>query len=373
MRLFAVATPGLEAVLGREVAALAGAHDVRVVTGGVEFEGDEDVLARAHLELATATRVLVRAGEVRAREFAALRRGVARLAWERFAAAPPAVEVDATARRCRLYHTGAIAERVAGGVADRLGAPAEAAKAAEEAGPTLHLVVRGEDDVFTVSVDASGEPLYRRGARVETGRAPLRETLAAGLLALCGWDGETPLWDPMCGAGTILVEAARTALRQPPGAGRAFAFQAWPGFREEAWRRLVGASLAAARSTLPAPVGGSDRDAAAIDVARRNLERAGLGAHVTLARADAAAAPLPGAPGLLLCNLPYGKRIPAAAVRGAVAALGRLARRAPAWRLGALAAAATDVPAAIGRRAEAVHALVNGGVRVRLYVFAAAR
>jgi putative N6-adenine-specific DNA methylase len=319
---------------------------------------------RANLELRVATRVLARAGEVRARDFAKLRRGVAALDWRAFARGAPRIECTVSARRCRLYHTGAIAERVAGGIADRLGAPAADA-------PVLDVFVRGEDDVFMLSVDTSGELLHRRGWRVDTAMASLRETLAAGLLALAGWTRDESLVDPMCGAGTIAIEAALAALDRPAGAGRAFAFQAFPGFDRPAYDALLAARLARARATLPAPIVAGDRDPRALELARRNAERAGVAAQLVFHTGDAAALPLPPSPGLLLANPPYGRRLSAGPQQAAFSSLGALARRARGFRLAAL------LPAGAPHALRALRLppprarlpLQNGGLRVELVLF----
>jgi putative N6-adenine-specific DNA methylase len=345
MELFAVCTPGLEPALAAEVAALGATP--RATAGGVEFEGD---VFEANLRLRTATRVLVRVGRFKARDFARLRREVAALPWERFAAARPVVDVAATARRSRLYHTGGIAERIAGGVADRLSCQAE--------GGLLSIVARVEDDAFTISVDSSGEPIYKRGWRVETAKAPLRETLAAGLLALAEWDPTTPFVDPMCGSGTIVLEAAALAAGRAPGARRPFACETWP-IAEADWaaRRDLAAKCECV-STVP--LVGVDRDAGGVEIARRNAARAGLA--VTIVCADAAEAPLAERPGLILANPPYGQRIPARDVGRALAALRQRARG---WRFGVLA---PEPPPQLGRPL-ARHALTNGGVRVGLYLW----
>jgi putative N6-adenine-specific DNA methylase len=349
MRLFAVAAPGLEPVVAAEVRALPGVAQVAEVPGGVEFEGEPWT---ANLWLRTATRVLVRVGEVQARDFAKLRAGAAKLPWKQFARAPVRVEVSASARKCRLYHTGAIEERVAGAVTDVLGA-ADA--------PTLHVLVRGDHDVFTFSVDSSGELLHKRGWRVDTARASLRETLAAGLLQLAEWNPRAePLVDPMCGAGTIVVEAALTALGRAPGAQRSFAFESWPG---------VGARPGVAPPTRDLPlILGADRDAATLELARRNAERAGVAAQVTLLHADAATLQLPAPSGLILANPPYGKRL--AAVRPAIDALASLVRRHPGWRLAVLLPDDRAALRALSLRPpRRRHALDNGGLRVWLNVY----
>src|SRR5580692_10972162 len=190
----------------------------------------------------------------------------------------------------------------------------------------VSILVRGLEDEFTFSVDASGERLHRRGARLEIGAAPLRETLAAGLLALAGWDPTLPLVDPMCGAGTIVIEAALQALDRAPGIDRAFG----QGFAIDGWPLFSGGAAATAaailrdqargriRAALPAPIVGSDHDARAIESAQRNADRAEVGAALTLASRDITDARPPGAsPGLVIANPPYGRRLsdPRAAVR----------------------------------------------------------
>jgi putative N6-adenine-specific DNA methylase len=363
--LFAIAAPGLEDVVAAEVRRLPGAREVARTDGGVSFAGPTGLVWRANLGLRAATRVLVRLGEVEAHDFDRLRRAVARLPWSRVAAGPRAVTVSATAHHCRLYHTGAIAERVRLGLGDALGLadPVDAAAA------PLGVLVRGVADRFTVSVDASGELLHRRGWRTEAGAAPLRETLAAGLLLLAGWDPRTPLVDPMCGAGTIVLEACSLARGLPPGAGRAFAFEAWPGFDPARYAALVAGLTAAAAPRPPAPLAGYDHDPRVITVAQRNAARAGWADHVTFAAAGLeAVAPPPGAgPGLVLCNPPYGRRLGSpAAVRPAYAALGRaLRQRFGGWRAGVLSPGPA-LARALRLPALAEHRVDNGGLRVTL-------
>src|SRR5580698_5210532 len=225
LRWFAVVAPGLEEVAARELRALSGRaeapiSDLRVETGGLEWSAPPIDGYRANLWLRLPTRVLARVGTVEAREFGKLRRRAAGLGWAAFIAPGAAFELRASASRSRLYHTGAIVETAALAIGD---AVKGAHVAADDESAEVSILVRGAEDRFTFSVDASGERLHRRGARVEVGVAPLRETLAAGLLALAGWDPSTPLVDPMCGAGTIVIEAALQAVDKAPGIERAFA------------------------------------------------------------------------------------------------------------------------------------------------------
>jgi putative N6-adenine-specific DNA methylase len=360
LRWFAVATPGLEEPVHAEIAALDGASEVTRVDGGVTFTGPPEVGMAANLHSRTATRVLLRLGEVEARQFAELRRRLAKLPFEQFVPAGRPLRVDAAASRCRLYHTGALAETAALAVADRVGALPEAQGEDEE---VARVLLRGREDRFVVSVDTSGELLHRRGWRVETGRAPLRETLAAGLLWLCGYDPTRPFLDPMCGSGTIALEACARALDVAPGLARSFAFERWPRFDAASWDRLRDQALSAIRSAPRAPLYAFDRDAEAVEIARRNAGRAGFLAHLEIERAELGERPAPTPPGLLVVNPPYGKRITGG---GRGRELGRVLRAGYAgWRAGVLLPASDR--GGLGWPA-AVHPLTNGGLKVSLLI-----
>jgi putative N6-adenine-specific DNA methylase len=369
---FAIVAPGLEEAARREIAALREVRDVRVVEGGVEFRGAPAVGLRANLWLRVATRVLVRVGVARAREFGKLRHLLARLPWAPFVAPGATIAVRATTSRCRLYHTGAIAETIALGVADAVKGVRLAEKGAEaEADATIY--ARGVGDEFMLSVDASGELLHRRGARTEVGAAPLRETLAAGVLALAGWSPGTPLCDPMCGAGTFPIEAATQALGLAPGLTRAFATERWPLFADAP--ALAAAVLEEARADAPAsseaPIAGSDRDAKLVESARRNAERAGVAARVTFTSAALTEARPPAPAGLVVVNPPYGRRLgdPRHTARS-YRDLGQALRaRFGGWRAAVLVPARTP-PIALGLPVEERFPLTNGGLRVELVVCA---
>jgi putative N6-adenine-specific DNA methylase len=374
LSLFAVTTPGIEEIAAAELRDL-GAAKPETTPGGVEFLGDTAALYRANLELRSAGRVLLRAGSFRARGFEDLRRRAARIAWERFLAPGDAVAIRVACRKSRLYHSGAVAERVVAALTERLGfAPSDVRPAAEtddgEAAPgpsRVQLVlVRIDHDLCTISLDASGEPLHRRGYRLATGKAPLRETLAAALLLASGWDPRTPLLDPFCGAGTIAIEAALLAGRRAPGRARRFAFEAWPDFEADAWAEVVAAADARAAATPPAPaIAASDRDAGAVAAARANAERAGVADALELQqRALSALEPPPGR-GWIATNPPHGVRLSARRdLRNLYARLGRLLRqRCAGWGVALLAPGApllraTDLPL------EPRLHLLHGGLRL---------
>lgn len=349
-------------MLAAELQALPGARELHTLPGGVEFTGDLSTLYRANLGLRSASRVLLRLSQLRAVHFASLRRQVAELPWEQFAAGPVRVSVAATAHHCRLYHSGGIAERIALGIADR--GIAVLPETSDDA-PALHLVARGQDDIFTLSLDTSGELLHRRGYRTQDTGAPLRETLAAGVLQLAGWDGETPLFDPTCGSGTLVIEAALHAARRAVGRDRTFGFHGWPTFAPALWTKIKAEADAGARPLQPGLLYASDIDPHAITVARHNAARAGVESAIHWTVADARRAALPaGPPGLVLCNPPYGVRL--SSPQRLYKELGRLARSAAGWRLGLL----TSVPqlARAAGLSEPGHCFSSGGLRVAFYL-----
>jgi putative N6-adenine-specific DNA methylase len=316
--LFAVCAPGLESLLVSEIAAL-GVRGPRARNGGVGFEATTRQLYAANLLLRTATRVVLRVGRFRARSFEELEDGVRALELRRVLAPDGLVHVRATATGSRLYHTGAIAERVErflreGAIGNRPAATAPVAT--DPAAPQL-VIVRVVHDEVTVSIDTSGEPLYKRGWRHEVAKAPLRETLAAAMLIGSGWTPGTPLIDPLCGSGTIPIEGALLAKDVAPGHGRSFAFQDWPSFEPGTWASVAGAAKAALAARADEPVGAGpaivarDRDAGAVAATERNADRAGVRADIDVATGVISdLMPSPGsAPGWILTNPPYGARV----------------------------------------------------------------
>jgi putative N6-adenine-specific DNA methylase len=367
LALFAVAAPGLEAALAREAEALPGARGVKAVAGGVELRGDVQLVYRANLWLRTATRILVRVGEVEAREFAKLRHGVASLPWEKFVDGARPIAVSAAQTGSRLYHTGALAENMEAALGDRLKRKVVGGKKDDEDETAQKIFVRGVSDKWTLSVDSSGALLHKRGWRQDTAHAPMRETLAAALLMLASWDPATPLYDPMCGAGTLPLEACALAMRVAPGLARTFAFHHWPSFDAAVWQSLVDEARALKLAAPPARITGSDRSPAAIAAALRNAERARLAAHVTLAQAELDEIAAQPGRGLVIMNPPYGRRVgDPRALRRLYADIGRTLRRAFAgWRAALLVADARLIDA-VGGRVRREHPVNNGGLRVRL-------
>jgi putative N6-adenine-specific DNA methylase len=312
-RYFAVAAPGLETLVAAELSAI-GVEPTAPESGGVEFSGGLQALCRAHLWLRTASRILVRLGEFHAGSFDELERHARRLPWERWLGRGEAVRFRVTCQRSRLYHSGAVAERLGEAAALRAGAVVRQGSevADDEAGDGQLVVVRLVENRCTVSADASGALLHRRGYRLATAKAPLRETLAAALVLGAGWDGKTPLIDPLCGSGTIAIEAALLARRLAPGRRRHFRFMEWPDFDASLWPALCAEADEQALPAAPAPILACDRDPGAIRAAEDNAQRAGVGGDVACRVQPLVALVPPAGPtarGLVATNPPYGERI----------------------------------------------------------------
>jgi putative N6-adenine-specific DNA methylase len=356
--------PGLEPAL--EAEASARGWKPRRVEGGVELEGPSGLHQDANLHLRTASRVLLRVGTFRAGDSDTLaeRLGALDLSHVWDGRTPPKLSV--TLNRSPVPG----ADVVFSSAAYAWGLPSveRAGPLDEEGGGAgLTLLVRVEGDLFTVSADTSGEPLHRRGYRQEVSRAPLRETLASGILLLAGYDGTEPLVDPMCGSGTFLVEGAWMSMRRAPGLLRAFAFEAFPGFDAAAWAER---KARAEKEALPAPraaLHGYDINAGSLGTARRNARRAGM--TLALERKDVRTltAP-PSGPGLVVANPPYGKRVGEAEdLPGLYRALGHTLRQGFAgWRAAVILPDDTTLVKALNLPGARSLPVRNGGLRCRL-------
>ncbi len=364
----AVAPPGLETCVEAELKDLGYSDSVGpAVAGGVPFRTDLAGVHRANLRLRVASRVLVRLGRFTVRGFAELERKAAGLPWTDYLTPDTgSVRFDVTCRKSKLHHSGAVAERLerVASIAARVGSEAR------DADPEQRFVVRIVRDRCTVSVDASGEHLHRRGYREESTAAPLRETLAAALLSESGWDPDTPLVDPFCGSGTIPIEAARWARKLPPGGDRHFSARLWPVSDGSAWEAELDKARQRARSTAPSPVWGFDRNHGAVSAAAANAQRAGVAADVEFARQTISElSPVDGPPGAVVTNPPYGRRLSRGTdLRALYARFGSVLRdRFPGWRVAFL----TSDPALAGQTGLELSRTLrfkNGGIPVDAWV-----
>jgi len=376
LSLFAVTAPGLEIFARQELKTLGfsvrtGQYKGRSNedAGGVAFEGELPELYYANLYLRTASRVLVRMESFYAAAFSELDKKATRLPWEKYLHPGQPLALRVTCHKSRLYHSGGVAERVAGAITRRLGKPAQIVKFDEESDKQPQLIiVRLVNNLCTISLDSSGALLHRRGYRLETAKAPLRETLAAGLIYAAGWDGNAPLLDPFCGSGTIPIEAALLARRMAPGSQRHFTFMDWPGFNSQAWQSLLDE---AASRVIPIPVHlqGSDRDAGAVRMAQNNAARAGIAEDITFDCKVFSAIKPPPLPGWVITNPPYGLRVRSNKdLRDLYTGLGKVLRQScPGWSVGILCA--DDMLAGHTHlKFERILPLVNGGTMVKYYM-----
>jgi len=379
-QIFVASAPGTEDITAREITELGLARgQADALPGGVEFSGDLETVYHANLLLRTASRVLVRLSTFYATDFSELRTKASRLPWERYLrpaqrGCEQPVSIRATCHQSKLYHSDAVIERVLAAIGDRLSASVTLDTAPDDAvaddgeadRPTQLVVVRLFKNRCTVSVDSSGALLHRRGYRLATAKAPLRETLAAGLVLASGWDGRAPLLDPFCGSGTIPIEAALWARNIAPGKARDFAFMTWPDFALDVWESTLAAAIAAERPVAP-PILASDRDAGAIRAAEANAARAGVADDIAFTcRAVSAIAPPPG-PGWIVANPPYGVRVSENKdLRNLYAQFGNVLRaQCPGWRVTFLC---SDI-SLIGQTClpvETTRVWTNGGLRVRV-------
>jgi putative N6-adenine-specific DNA methylase len=365
-QLFASTAPDLESIAAGELKSLGmrGRQEV----GGVAFAGDLDQLYEANLWLRTASRVVARLGRFHASTFYELERRAKKLPWEEFLPASGLVRLRVTCRKSRLYHSDAVAERVMSAITASVSRSIEASgddvndesDDAEHADGAAHademdetetvpgidggaqlFIVRILHDQVEISADSSGQLLHRRGYRKEIAKAPLRETLAAAMVLASGWRQGEPLVDPMCGSGTIPIEAAMIARGIAPGLQRRFQFMNWPTFDGGHWNEILDKARGTVTQSIER-IRGSDRDAGAIQAAARNAERAGV-AHTLQFGVDAISGSLAelkdvdtGA-GWILTNPPYGIRIGESQdLRDLYARLGMALKAKHGWRVGIL-------------------------------------
>jgi putative N6-adenine-specific DNA methylase len=308
-RYFATTSKGLEAVLAGEIRNLGG-KEIAAVTGGVSFSGDTTLGYRANLGLRTANRVLLFLSDFAAPTPDALYEGVKAVPWPEIFPVQKSIAFDATVRDSGMTHSRFAAQKAKDAVADRFRETCGTRPDVDLRAPDVRINLRIVRNSCTLSLDLSGESLNRRGYRGNPEEASLRETLAAGVVLLTGWDGNTPLVDPACGAGTIPIEAALLSTGRAPGLLRSsFGFQRLAGYDRKAWGRVVAEAREQAQAAPKPQIEGTDRSGDAIRGALRNALRAGISGAVRFRTLDIREFAPEGPPGTILCNPPYGVRM----------------------------------------------------------------
>ncbi len=363
--LFLVAPPGLEAFVAEEVAELAETR-VDVVPGGVRLTGDLADAAGLALWSRTAVRVLVELGEVPAPSLQALGAAARQLPWQDVAVPGQQIEASVTLKQARIRRPDAVAARVAQAAQEALRGPR---KTARRPPSPLKVTVRVHGKRATISADAGGGLLHKRGYRKASAKAPIRETLAASLLRAADWHLDEPLADPMCGSGTFLIEAAWMLQDRAPGRGRRPPVVSWPAFPKRLWQRMeqeAGSPLAQPSTVL----WGRDRDPGALKATRSNAERAGVGSTLSLHHGllKDPWPQLPDSPGLVILNPPYGVRVAdRSRINGLYDAFGRGLRSTfPNWRL-AVITPRPELARRLTPEIEEITTFKNGGLNVGFY------
>ncbi len=307
-QFFASSPRGLEPLLAAELASL-GAQRVREVPGGVAFSGDWRVCYTANLWSRLASRILWRVAEFDYAGEDDLYEAARKVDWLRLFAVERTLRVNVAAQKSPLKSLDFATLRIKDAVCDRFRDTLGSRPSVDRANPDVrvHAFLEAARGVFYL--DTSGEPLFKRGWRAGAGEAPLRENLAAGIVLLSGWKPEEPLLDPMCGGGTLLVEAAAMARGRPPGARRGFGFEKLKVFDLNLWEKIKNDERKAQTSSTKLQIFGSDNDPRVLNDARRNLAAVGVERWVKLEQADILERAAPAASGVMIANPPYGERI----------------------------------------------------------------
>ena len=305
---FASCPRGLETILSGELTTL-GAGDIKVVDGGVKFESSIEVMYRANLTSRIATRILCRVANGDYKTEDDLYNAALNVKWANLFDVSHGIKVSTTGVKCPLKSLDFMTLRIKDAICDQFRSQVNARPNVEIRDPDIRIHLYLEANYFDLYIDTSGQPLYQRGFRKSSVEAPIRENLAAGILALSGWEPGEPLLDPMCGSGTFLIEAAMIALNQAPGLKRNFGFEHWSNFDSIHFKKIKSEYQSNIRPVVFSHIYGSDQDLRAIRVTKSNLEEAGLKSAVELSCKSFSDIVVPSKAGVLITNPPYGVRI----------------------------------------------------------------
>ncbi len=306
--LFATCPRGLEAVLAGELSQC-GCRDIRVSDGGVSFRGGWEQVYRANLHSRTAGRVLLQVAQGRYRNEQDIYRLARQVKWPHWFTVAQTFKIKAEGKRARVKSLDFCALKIKDAVCDVFREVSGSRPSVDRHRPDVRIRAFLREDELTLFVDTSGEALFKRGYRLDTGDAPLRENLAAGLLLLSGYDGSQPFQDPFCGSGTIALEAAWIALNRPAGLLRRFAFEHLSGFDKALWVKIKAEGRAQIRQTAAQPIAASDHSAQLVEIARENARAAEVEEFIRFDCCDVREARPCGDNGMMVANPPYGVRL----------------------------------------------------------------
>jgi len=368
-RCFAPCPRGLEALLLQELTTL-GAADLRQTEGGVGFSGALAVLYRANLESRIASRILLEVAHVPYRNEQDIYVAACAIPWPQWFPPSRTIKVKTSAQHCPLKSLDFVTLRIKDAVCDTFTRLKGARPSVNSSRPDIRIDAFLDATHLTLYLGTTGDSLFKRGFRQSTVDAPLRENLAAGIVQLTGWNGTTPLLDPLCGGGTIPLEAAMIARHIPPGLGRRFAFELFSNFDQALWKTVQTKAREKQLSASPAPIYASDRDARAVQTAKDQFARAGVAGDIALTQTDLFDLTPPQEPGIIVMNPPYGVRLGTQADLDVFyPKLGAwLKTRCVGWRV-YLFTGDLRAPKLIGLAPSKRTPLFNGAIECRLYEF----
>jgi len=309
-KMIATTQFGLEEVLVSELRAL-GAQDVQLSTRAVEFWGDKQLLYKANIWCRTAIRVLVPFADFYARDEEEMYRQVSRISWHHYLSNDQTFAINAVVSNSTFQHSLFLAQLTKDAIVDQFRRKTGNRPSIDVAQPDIRLNLHMFENKVTLALDASGDSLHRRGYRLQTNVAPLNEVLAAGIIALTGWDKKSPFIDPMCGSGTLLIEAAMLAYNIAPGLYRqqGFGFMSWPDYDQKVYEDLLAEARSQRLPEAEIDIIGSDIDREYINAARNNITEAQLEDEIRVRVRDIKEAAGTGEPGIVVLNPPYGERL----------------------------------------------------------------
>ncbi|WP_299488946.1 THUMP domain-containing protein [Acaryochloris sp. IP29b_bin.137] len=306
---FATVARGLESLAAQELEEL-GAQSVQPGFCGVAFQGDRKLLYQVNLWARLPFRILLRLEAFPCQDAEDLYRGIQRLPWPEYLTPEFTLAVDATGKTQQLNHSHFTALQVKNAIVDQQRQQFGARSHVDTQAPDVRINVHLHRDRCVVSLDSSGSSLHRRGYRPAVGTAPLKESLAAALIRLSGWTSDLAFMDPLCGSGTLPLEAGLQGLNIAPGLFRQqFGFTTWPDFDAVLWQSLRAEAQTQQRTQLSMPMWGSDRNPDVIEQARQNAHNCGVADHIWFEPIDVQDIEPPTSSGILICNPPYGERL----------------------------------------------------------------
>ena len=299
---------GLEEVLAEELNQL-GAQEIQIQKRAVSFRGDQELLYRANLYLRTALRILKPIAEFSIENESDLYNKVRGIDWSSYLGVDGTLAVNGVVKSDRIRHSKYLALKVKDAIVDQFREKFGRRPSVDLSDPTLRLNVYLFNDQCTISLDSSGNSLHKRGYRLESIRAPLNEVLAAGMVLLSGWNRHSNFVDPMCGSGTIVIEAALYALNLPPnGQRKVFGFTKWKDFDLKLWQKIL-KEIPQNQRSFDFEIVGADKSDRALRISEENIKRAGLEDEIKCVQASFESFLPPKGGGVLITNPPYGERM----------------------------------------------------------------